>query len=268
MTIYIRDWILKINSNYNWYISGTPFCNPSGIENSFKFIKLNFIIKINTKFGIKKLNINTNDKIFNSYHFFGKKYIMDQILSNICIRHLKSDITDQINIPGYDNIIIWLNLTDIEQKLYNSQKRKNSPEILQQMCCHPLIANSYKSIIGHDTLELNKIRDKLISYHETNKKKYKNKITNLNSDNQAYSMLKMTYQNKINESKYILSILKKIKNQKEIILKDNCTICFDNISEPLLTPCGHMFCHKCIKTCLKNKQQCPICKKDLTNTKS
>lgn len=40
-----------------------------------------------------------------------------------------------------------------------------------------------------------------------------------------------------------------------------CTVCYDKKSEVLIDPCGHSgFCADCMTSCLKEKQECPICR--------
>jgi hypothetical protein len=42
----------------------------------------------------------------------------------------------------------------------------------------------------------------------------------------------------------------------------DCPICFDKIKDKdsIETECGHIFCHKCIKTWLEQNNQCPYCR--------
>ncbi|CAE1239102.1 RFWD2 [Acanthosepion pharaonis] len=50
--------------------------------------------------------------------------------------------------------------------------------------------------------------------------------------------------------------------------KDNdyiCPICFDIIDEAYMTPCGHTFCGKCIKTCIEQISRCPRCNTSIDN---
>lgn len=135
---------------------------------------------------------------------------------------------------------------------------------LQQLCCHPLIIESSKKIFGSIDVEvdLSVMKDKLIEYHKVNKNKYINKLKILDVNNQAYHMLKKSYENQISESNFLLNILDKI-NSNEIINNDSCVICMDEITNPTLTVCGHLYCYDCIKICLNNKKICPMCKKDL-----
>merc|ERR1712169_22424 len=52
----------------------------------------------------------------------------------------------------------------------------------------------------------------------------------------------------------------------------SCPICFEWIEDCLMTPCGHVFCQKCIEECLNRSHKCPSCNhktepKDLVSNK-
>jgi hypothetical protein len=38
-----------------------------------------------------------------------------------------------------------------------------------------------------------------------------------------------------------------------------CPVCFSEMTEAMMTSCGHNYCGKCIKECLDRKPACPIC---------
>jgi hypothetical protein len=222
----MTNWILNLDSDYSWVVSGTIL----GLDNCFKFINLSLD--------------NTSFKILD------KEYICNNILKEICIRHRKEDILNEINIPGYDEEIIWVNFTNTEKQLYDIKKTNKVNNIyLQQFCCHPLIIDSTKKIYGNEEIDINLMYDKLLKHHENNIINYTNKINNLDKKNQAYSMIKKNYEIHISESKYLINILEKI-NSEEFINENNCSICLDEIIKPTLTSCGHLYCYNCIKLCL------------------
>lgn len=252
MAKYMSDWLEQINSDNNWFVSGTPFVNYEGLNKCFKFIKMKLIDNKGENF-IRK-------------NFINKKYIIDQILKNVMIRHRKNDVDNQIQIPGYEEEVIWVNLTDLEKNLYNSKKSNMnvSEATLQQLCCHILVADSTSRLFGSNTeIDLDTMQDKLIEYHRNTIESYTHKLEILNPVNQAYAMIKKNYQTKVSESKYMLNILEKMSKKEEIDLDQNCSICFDTLNNPSLTPCGHIFCKECLDMCLQVKKECPMCKSDL-----
>jgi DNA repair protein RAD5 len=260
MSSYISTWLKSVNASYYWYISGTPFINKTGLINCAAFIKLKIEISKN-----KKLSYNRNT--FYANDFMTKLDFINKLIPKICIRHLKNDVSEQVKIPGYTEQIMWVELTEIERSLYNSRKGRTTKTVLQQMCCHPLVADSYHQVVGNASVSLEEIQEKLITYHEEKIKHYSERIENLNSNATEYYMLKSTFTTKLTESKYILKVLKKIVDSEgqNINEDENCVICYDDFNNPALTPCGHMFCYECLDMCLKSKKKCPICKTDLHN---
>ncbi len=257
LSVYISEYLRSVSASYYWYISGTPFFNSTGMVNCLDFIKLKYVTDNDN-------NICIDRNSTRIYKFLLKKEFLERILSTICIRHRKEDVENQVKIPGYEEKIEWVELSELERNLYNSKKNKSNNVILQQICCHPLVAESYHQIIGNKTVSLDEMKEKIIDYHEKKIIYYKSKLENLNQNATEYHMLKNTFTTKLIESKYILDVLKKINEQvKED--DDNCIICFDKMVNPALTPCGHLFCHECLKMCIQAKPLCPICKADLKN---
>lgn len=257
---YMSKWVSTIDSNYYWYVSGTPFVNYIGVKNCAKFINLKLEdTKRSIIFDFTDNNY-LNQSLF-LLNVINKEYIWHNILDKICIRHRKVDIQNQINIPGYQEKIVWLKFTDLERQLYETKKNKVSEQYLQQLCCHLLVVESTKKIFGDTEVDLSLMQDKLIEHHRNNFETYTLKLSKLINNNQAYYMLKKQYETLITESKYMLTILEKMKYQDNI--EDNCAICLDVIDKPTLTACGHLFCYNCLKLCLDSKKLCPLCKTNL-----
>lgn len=251
---YMSLWINNINANYYWYISGTPFMNEIAILNTFKFIHLRL------KNDNYDINFTDNTNILLPI-LIEKEIILDNILKSICIRHLKNDVEDQINIFGYEEEIVWVKLTKIEKKLYDVAKNNYNRARLQQLCCHPLVVdnNIFKN---NEEIDLNLMRDSLISHHKKNYDLYKDKLSKLDPVNREYAMIKKKYESIINESKYMFTILEKL-NSPDILADETCSICLMEYTEPVMTICGHIYCNECIKAALLVKNTCPNCKNDI-----
>lgn len=258
---YMSQWVSNIDANYYWYVSGTPFINFTGIKNCAQFINLE--LEDTSRHISFDYSYNTKRRLDGILSFMNKEYIWNNILDKICIRHRKEDVANQIQIPGYQERLIWLKFTDLERQLYDAKKNKVSDEVLQQLCCHPLIVESSKKIFGDMEVDLALMQDKLIEYHKSNFETYKTKLAKLEPSRPEYHMLKKTYETQMTESKYLFTILEKMKTP-DVINEDNCSICMDTITNPALTACGHLFCYECVKMCMGDKKRCPLCKADLT----
>jgi SNF2 family DNA or RNA helicase len=257
---YMSRWVSNIDANYFWYVSGTPFVNFTGILNCAKFIGLKLE---DPERGIvfDYSDSKKQDKFLQN--FMTKEYMWQNILEKICVRHRKVDVENQIKIPGYEERVVWLKFTDLERQLYDAKKGKVANQYLQQLACHPMVVESAKKIFGDVEVDLALMQDKLIEYHKNNYESYKLKLTKLDTLNPAYHMLKKSFETQMSESKYMFSILEKMKNP-DILEEENCSICMDQLDNPTLTACGHLFCYECLKMCLGDKKRCPMCKADLT----
>ena len=54
------------------------------------------------------------------------------------------------------------------------------------------------------------------------------------------------------------------------IINEECPICFDKImgTNNCTTPCGHVFCFRCITEAMNNNTQCPCCRQELVESRS
>ncbi|SCN61262.1 E3 ubiquitin-protein ligase RNF5, putative [Plasmodium chabaudi adami] len=43
-----------------------------------------------------------------------------------------------------------------------------------------------------------------------------------------------------------------------------CNICFDDVRDPVVTRCGHLFCWFCLSAWIKKNNDCPVCKAEVT----
>ena len=254
----LADYISRLmgffsGKNY-WFVSGTPFSNSKGFINALKFIKM--------KINIDNNDLNLDENVFRNYKFLNNAAMKKRLIKNFLIRHRKCDVEEQIELPGYNETLLWVDQTEMEKILYQSKVGRASRSVLQQLCCHPLIAETFNRIIGNKEVDLDTMKDSLILHNEETIKVYSKKLENLDPLSQQYHMLKATYTKKVSEAKYMLSILKKMI-EKEITEDDTCSICFDTLEDPTLTPCGHLFCNECLHMCLKAKPNCPMCKADL-----
>ena len=256
-TDVLIDIIQTLKANKYWYVSGTPFTSLIGLMKCFNFIKLR--IKYNNI--IEDVNSKTLDN-----KFINNETIL-KILSKICIRHNKSNVINEIKIPGYEEKNYWVEQTDFEKTLYSSALQHSSKELLQQLCCHPFASDKYNRFNKNSDIDIDVIKKQVLDYNINIIKKYTDRLKNLSPENKEYNMLKQKYTTKITESKYLLKTFKEFEEKTSKNIDINCTICMEKMKSPTLTSCGHTFCNHCIKMCLNYKNTCPSCRKVIKNDK-
>ena len=259
---YFQSWLNSILTEQKYFISGTPLINTESIFNIIKFLEVQFIV---------------NNEYIEMSPFLesvlSKYYIMSQILSNLMIRRRKTDVMDQISIPRKRENILWIDFTELERKIYDSKKRNfhGSDERrianLQQICCHILVSSTDKKRFNSlKDINLFEMKEELIRSHTETIQKYTKKKNTLNSINTSYHMLKKMCENKISESTYMLSILAKLSGEFQQNELDECVICMDVPTDPVMLSCGHYFCNSCFQTYMNttsNQKRCPTCKKKI-----
>ena len=175
---------------------------------------------------------------------------MNSLIDNISIYIIICNIYYIIISEKIYKIIENLSFTIIRsnkiKELRNNIKEKNNK------------IEEFKKIILNNIYLINKLRTKLIKEKDLSDS-YINKIKERNNNN-------------IKELKYIinLNVNKIIEFRKKIIdkiekLEENkfnkCSICFENNISRCCNPCGHTFC----EVCIKNTNNCYICRSDITS---
>ena len=283
---YLKLWVEHLEADFTWFISGTPVVNSDCLYNTLDFLKCKFKINTNPLTSTERSRILHHSNEYMHWrkidHFImKKKYIMEKILSKLIIRHRKIDsqVIQEVQLPEHEEEVMWINFTELERKLYDSKVRSmtsytrhpsNNSIELQQLCCHILVSNNNNRKFGSlNEIDLDQMQDELREMHLNTINIYTKKLEKLDSSSQAYHMLKKVFTGKISESKYMITILDNLTNNKKKEDDDKeiheCTICLEEYSNPVMTPCGHLFCRECLQEYFQkcHKSECPNCKRKL-----
>lgn len=239
---------IKIMKGVNyWYISGTPFYSNRGYSRILNFLNI-------------KLYQNGEYRFWNESNYQNIVYTTN-FMRNILFRHTKKQVEEQINLKGLEEKIYWLTQTDVEKQIYNGSKNKGRNYLLK-LCCHLMVAD-FNSAIKIQTVDIEQVKDNVIKQNEKKIKIYTESLKKLNPTNQSYHMLKANYSQIISQAKFMLDAIKKLDKKDEEHKHDDeneCPICIDDICDPTILPCGHVFCFDCINEMTQSKKRCPMCK--------
>ena len=253
---YFQLWLLHLQSDYRWYVSGTPFTNSSGVQACLQYL------------GFELKDLHQGEIQLSSLPFckFSKyQYNVEQLLRPILIYHQKKDVEKEIIIPKHKETCIWVKLTDLEDHIYRHavQKRRHI-EYLQRLCCHIMLThkNDHENINYINNLEA--VKNELIKHNTNVISEYTEKLESIsNCENNQGTITR--YKNYISESRYLLQTIEKVGNLDNITSSSSeiCSICLENFDTPVMTHCGHLFCKSCISRSLTVKNKCPMCKTPL-----
>jgi len=262
---YVRLWLSNITSNYKWYVSGTPFTHEQGFASVIKFLGLNANKRIklpkeeiiNIPIGYEELTSEGID--FNT--------VYQSVMQNMYYRNTKVSVGPEFNIPAIVEETIFLNLTNIERSIYNSNLHLGS-EYLRQLCCHPNISDHDIETLGAEELSLEQVRQKLIEHkkkiYEEKEKKLKDLIKE-GPTAHGYDYRKKKYEEEMKGLQYLINFFEKLDPVVPALPEETCAICMCEFDDAVVTECGHYFCKECIYTALQmTNKSCPTCRTPLT----
>jgi SNF2 family DNA or RNA helicase len=258
----IKFFTQKLQSTYRWVLSGTPF--SMGFDGYLTALRLTTSLKYeDSVFNLSTVNID----------------IMNRMTC-----HFRKNNKDCIRLPEINDIVKMLQLTSTEQGLYNSYILKYGIRYngsLFKICCHPGLADVFKSIIStqnHKTLdEINVLmKDYYLQLLNTTNNEIVNLIdslTEINSKSVAHGLSEEENEDKKQLTKHLERKRQEFTKHKtsygyfaniiESIKEDQtCPICLCEMEDGMvLTSCGHLFCEPCINQI--RQLNCPICRTPL-----
>lgn len=300
----LHKYILSLQSNYKWNITGTPFSN-----NIQSFINL---MSYNTNY--LERCCGTDSVVYNNYSMdnlisMGFDVNIIEKSSMLFKRDTKKSIIDEFSGNDILDYVKLLEFTDQERSIYDSYlegSKKKYSNLLIKLCCHPELSLDTRDLIKNCKsldeiqnvmLDWNKKRlddemDKIniyksdIDYYqgkidvyidETNTnvdidiELFKTKVTTLK---RQLTIHKKNYDEYLRTYNYLKSCINSLLDKSETI---TCPICLDDIDQNniTITKCGHKFCWDCIyqthhvQSSSNNNNngliKCPTCNTMMTN---
>lgn len=247
----LQTIINKLKSNKKWYISGTPYNNKIALKNICNYLQ----IKINQNGHFIDWDKSRYKNIIYTKNF----------LEKIVLRHTKKQVENQLKLKGLEEKVYWLTQTQTEKQIYQGSINKGRNYLLK-LCCHLMVAD-FNSSIKIQTINIEDVKKNIIKQSKNKITKYTESLKSLDPTNQSYHMVKANYNKIISQAKFMLESITNLslsdnKNDDE---DQECSICIDDIIEPTLLPCGHIFCYECIQEVTQIKKICPLCKEQISS---
>lgn len=294
----LHKYIVSLQSDYKWNITGTPF--PNNLQS---FINL---MTYNTNY-LQKCMINDSNN-YSTDNLINMGFDVDIIERSSILfkRDTKQSIVEEFSGNEILDYVKLLNFTDQERSIYDSYlegSKKKYSDFLIRLCCHPELSLNTRDLIKN-CKSLDEIQNVMLDWNkrcldeEIGKiNVYKNDIEYYQGKIDVYTDIqvngeidielfktkvatlkrqltihKKNYEEYSRTYNYLKSCIESLMNKNETI---TCPICLDDIDEDniTITKCGHKFCWDCIYQ-THNVQsssynngliKCPSCNTLMTN---
>ena len=183
--------------------------------------------------------------------------------------------------------IIGSSYTDFEN-MFRHITIKNHPDFIKAsfemprtvhhyyQCYHPIynvirnfVTDNIKNMIDSGNIEgaiLTLGGDKTSNIVELIMQKKTNELLEIDNKIQLYTLRedKMKISELEDKKEKIRIQINDLDNKFKIMLKGNCNICFEPLTNPVLeSNCQNLFCGECLLTWFQKKTSCPLCRSDV-----
>lgn len=298
----LHKYIVSLQSNYRWNITGTPFPNNLQSYINLMSYNTNYLEKSCGSDSIVYNNYST-DSLIN----MGFDSDIIEKSSMLFKRDTKSSVSSEFSGNDILEYVKLLEFTDQERSIYDSYlegSKKKYSDMLIRLCCHPELSIDTRELIKNCKsldeiqkvmLEWNKrcLDEELtkinvyksdINYYQGKLDIYNERGGDLDIDVELFktkiatlkrqlTIHKKNYDEYLRTYNYLKSCINSLMDKSETI---TCPICLDDIDQDniTITKCGHKFCWSCIyqahnvQSSSNNNNgliKCPSCNTIMTN---
>jgi SNF2 family DNA or RNA helicase len=200
--IYKFFQLMKLNSNYKWCLSATPFKDKViNLIGYSLFLNSDIIMDSELKFSITEY-----DRCFKEVEniiFSFSENELETLFSTFMRKNKKKELQDEINIPIFTEEVKLLTQNNIERNLYLEESRNNNSLRLLQLCTHIMVGNELIDFnnFNFNVMNLDKIR-------ELNLSKYKKLLIKNTKEIQNNELKKKENERKVELITVLLETLK------------------------------------------------------------
>ncbi|CAG8984075.1 hypothetical protein HYALB_00003017 [Hymenoscyphus albidus] len=232
-----------LDSIAKWVLTGTPIVN--NIKDLYSMLKY-----LGITGGLER------SEVFNavltrplSYGDPGAEKILQSIMINMCLRRRKDMKFVDLKLPELKQYVHRITFRDDEREKYDALRDE------AKLMALSYTKSNQKTIAYRQVLEV-LLRLRQVCCHW---KLCDTRITDLMALLKTEGAVELTPENRA----ALQDLL-----QISIESRDECSICLDELHNPVITACKHVFGRECIERTIELQHKCPMCRGELLDTSS
>lgn len=234
-----------LKAESRWVLSGTPIVNNiKDLHSHIKFLRLTGGVEDSEVFNavIARPLAVGNARA---------EALIQTLMQDLCLRRKKDMKFVDLRLPPKSEYVHRIAFTADEQKKYDAllSEAKGVLEEIQARSRHGQKVGSFQSVLER------LLRLRQTCNHWT---LCKQRIVDLLKSLEGQDVVELNEKNR----EILQQALRLfIENQEE------CPVCIDDLSSPVITHCKHVFCGDCIRKVIETQGKCPMCRAKLDSEK-
>ncbi|KAF9527621.1 SNF2 family N-terminal domain-containing protein [Crepidotus variabilis] len=268
--------VVDIQATYRWCLTGTPIVNT--LSDAFGYLRF---LKIRPWYDWAEFNERIARKEKKNPALAITR--LHAITNTFLLRRKKDTKLDGkplIELPEKEVKMIKLEFSKEERDIYSMIEARNQA-IFNRFLRAGTVLKNY-----HQVLVL-LLRLRQICSHASLIAEGSNALVSPDEAKQGIKIVfssELTRASRLISEEFVVKMKKKLregalarisaeKNSTNATVEDDCPICFDLMTDAVITPCGHTFCRECIVDCIhqkgpveagaENENGCPCCRQAL-----
>ncbi|KAF4126809.1 SWI/SNF-related matrix-associated actin-dependent regulator of chromatin subfamily A3 [Geosmithia morbida] len=233
----------RVRAKSRWVLSGTPIINSvKDLHSIIKFLRITG--------GIEKLEIFTTvvTRKLGDGSGVGEA-LLQGIMRDLCLRRRKDMSFIDLKLPEKKEFIHRISFREEEKRKYDALLAE-AKGALEQFNSATVAADKSRGRFTNVLERLLRLRQ--ICNHWTLAKNRVDELMKLLSSDG--DVVELTDKNR----RLLQQALTLYIDQQE-----DCAICFDGTTSPVITHCKHVFCRSCITRAIELQHKCPMCRNPL-----
>ncbi|KAF2759342.1 hypothetical protein EJ05DRAFT_451626 [Pseudovirgaria hyperparasitica] len=235
---------MNLMAQSRWILTGTPIINTlKDFYSLTKFIRLSGGLDRFELFNAAIIRpVNAGDPLGIG--------LLQTLMQDICLRRRKDMKFVDLKLPKLTEYVHKITLLEHEQQKYDALEAEAKGTLSDYQARQASSGQSAMKAYRHLLEILIRMRQLCNHWKMCGEERFKDIMEILEKE----KVLDLTPENKA----ALQSML-----QLNIESQEDCPICLDNLKEPVITCCAHIFCNACIETVIDTQRKCPMCRAEL-----